>query len=239
MKENYRNAEEWSGDLFGEMITGGRLGLFRNISFMITKITAASTLVLLRRRFGVYFITWGTLYWCALTNGILLLLSKGTSATVMTVYWFLMVLAFLWHILEARRSLRNSVPGKARHSLDWGSSLLWMPFVHLVFKANLQDTFLGRMTEYAFQKWVEPLFLIVSGLILTVFGFYGFGGLLIFSGVSILKIAFIIERNYYEMKQRSIDAGEYSQVVNGAQESPRPRSNRVVTRVTGRNPYQD
>lgn len=227
--KQFDNPEHWAGEVLGDAITGGYYTLARNVSLVLTKILAAIGLVLLRHRFGKHFITLGTLFWSGGLVGILYLLA-GVSASLYLGLLGILTTLGLYHIWEARRNLRRGRPEAARHSLDWGTSLFWPLYVRLLYRMKLENSFLGNLTEFGFQKWIEPALLGLIGLVFLALGFDGFGFLLLLSSGSIFKLALFVQRDYYNMKQRMIDAGQGSQMMETMQETPTQPANRVMAR---------
>lgn len=237
-QQQYRNHEEIVSDSISNALMGGRLNFYRGLSFFFIKIMAASSLVLIRHRFGVNFITWSTLFWCGIYTGALTLFTNNkVVGIIMTIHLCCMLVAGIWHIMEARRNQRSSKPSEARHSLDWGTSLLWMPFVRVILWLKLEERFPFRgITEYWFMKWGETLFLVTTGMILFMAGIYNYGAFLMLSGMSILRIAWAIEKEELRRKQQLIDAGQYNEILESTQEgaSQPIRANRVASRVRQR-----
>jgi hypothetical protein len=215
---------------------GGKLQLYRGLSMVFTKTIAVCGLLVLRHRFGVNFITLASLFWSGLWGGLLLLVSQKSplAFTALAIYLVAMLAAGIWHVIEARRNLWNSTPDTARHSQDWGSSLLWLPFARLIVALRLENSFIGKMNEFQFQKWIEPLGLIILGFLAAVIGAPTLGMLFFFAGLGIFRIALQMERQYYRLKQQMIDAGQYTEIMDEAQQTPRPMASKVVTRVKSR-----
>ena len=234
MNKNYQNVEEWSGDVIGHVLTGGNLQGYRNISFLFRKAYAASTLILMRHRFGVNFVTWGTLIWVWLVLGLFRLISDPGSSILIAIHFVAVMIVGVFRIRESRKNLRNLDRGDARHSMDWGSSLLIPYFAKLVNKLKLDDhPFIRSMNEFYFQKWIEPAFLVLIGVISIMIQCYVFAVLMITSATCIFWMARKIERDYYATVQKAIDAGENAEIMRSTQEVPRT-PNRVVTRVERR-----
>lgn len=233
MQQQYRNSEHAVTEVLGDALMGGKLGLYRGLSMFFTKIMAVCGLLVLRHRFGVHYISLASLFWSGLWGGLLLLVSQESpfAFTAVAIYLVAMLAAGIWHVIEARRNLWNSTPETARHSQDWGSSLLWMPFARLIVALRWDNSFLGRMTEFHFQKWIEPLGLISIGFVFAVIGAPTLGMLLFFAGLGIFRIAWRIEKDYFRLKQQMIDAGQYTEIMDGAQQTSRPMAGNVVTRV--------
>lgn len=215
-------------------LTGGYYGFFQSISLFITKIFAAMGVGLLRHRFGVHFITLGTLFWSGMILGVLHLVAAGAEATLFLIQLYLTIAVYLYHILEARWNLRRGKPGSGRHSLETGTSLFWPLYARLIIRLNLQNSILGRVTLWSFHKWIEPGLLGVQGFILMAMGFGYFGFFLILTGLAVFKLALVLEGEYYKTKQRMIDAGEGSQIIESVQNVPRPAAGRRPTRVAKR-----
>ena len=232
--KEFNNPEHWVEDTMANALTGGYYGFFQSISLFITKLFAAMGVGLLRHRFGVHFITLGTLFWSGSILGVLYLATAGAEATLFLIQFYLTVAAYLYHILEAQWNLRRGKPGTGRHSREAGTSLFWPLYVKLVVRLNLQDTFLGRVTTWSFNKWIEPAFLGIQGFILLAMGFATFGFFMMLTGAAVFKMALAIERDYYKTKQRMIDAGEGSQIIETIQDAPRQAASRNPTRVAKR-----
>lgn len=230
MENHLKNPESWGNEVISMMTFGKNYQVYRGFATIMNKILSVLGLVLLRHRFGVYFVTWTTLFWADAMMSAMYLTSSNPSSVLFLIWGILINLASLYHIIESRRNLRR---GKsARHSLDWGESLLAPLFAWLIVRLKLENFFLFRnMTDFSFKKWTEPMLLFSLGFIALLLGSWGFGFVLMAVSVSIFRMALGIQRHENEIRQRMIDAGEYSQIMSNSPEEKQRTEHRVARPV--------
>lgn len=239
MRDQFNSPEQWANEAFLEAATGGRLNIFRNFYHLLTKIGATSVLVFFHRRFGVRVVNYGSTSWGVTLLFLILVFSsllyaeqqirtgqvdEGiTSRLFYTIHLVLFFSLSIYHWIEGRINLRRRSGGEKRYSYDLGESLLWPLFSRLFSKTSLiydgvHHTAWYALTQWGFQKWVEPMIAITIGIIFYAFGLTGYGTYLLFCGVSIFLHIQTLDNAYFELRQQQWDAKQSSetlQVVEG------------------------
>ncbi len=230
-QQHNRNQEEIVGDALADGLTGGWYSAGKGLSMMMAKLFAANTYSLLHHRFGTRFITVSTVWWNLFFMGIFYFAAGDTGGRVLFKYHMMLVVgACIYHMVEARRNLRSERKGKRRHSLFIGESLFVVPVARLIVALKLENApVLRLLTDYGFQKYVEPGFCFLLGIALTACGLPANGFFLMLCGVSMFRLFTGIEKANADAKQQLWDAQHEGEELEEAQEEPgrQARPNRV------------
>ncbi|MCB0564950.1 MAG: hypothetical protein KDD01_11290 [Phaeodactylibacter sp.] len=232
--------EEWAFEVLAEPLTMG-LGLdfIRGVQALFFKSVASCVTVFFRHRLGTRTLTGGTLLsgWTLLMLFWLLdqaqnRMSSGPDSS--NLFWLHSLALFLvgsLHIWNSRRNLRRQ-DGKEtpRHGDESGLSWLWplfarslAPFGMIYDGKGTQKWY--QFTEYSFQKWVEPILAVITGMMFISAGHEMYGMVLIFAGMSMKILLQMAENQFYKAKQSTWDAEIASGLLNDsgtAQGQPEP-----------------
>lgn len=231
-ERKFRSPEEWATEMYGQWLFRGYFEAVRNLFYLLLKLNATTVLVFMRRKFGTRSIGSGTIFYGGFFFGFCMILdmifhiggsvsalSLGVFFTYATVYY---VVAF-FHNWESWRNLRREDGrGELRHGHSMGVSLIW-PIIVMIFGSTglINDgtsyTRWYQLDHFKFQKYVEPMFLILLSQLVADTGFSGFSNFLLFGGISVYFWIKLEEDNYYRLKQDSIDAEILSYIVKDPQ----------------------
>jgi len=252
LRKTANNHENWAVEGMSNMLLKGNLDIVRNFFYLLVRITAAQTTVFFRCRFGSRAINLGTvlfgwlllsLVWGFETLGRLNI-KMGTGqypegeASVGLFWLHLFVFAgfAFYRIYESSRNLRQRQ--EMRHSEDTGLSILFplvarflAPF-GLITDGSVKPAWY-QLDEFKFQKWIEPLIVILMGVAVSKFGYEAYGTFLKLSGLSIFIMVQIQEMNFYSFIQSQWDAGMAANLIESpgsGGSSPQRSSGMVVTR---------
>lgn len=222
-------------DVLGDIITRGKIDIVKRLWRLFVKIQASVALVFFRFRTGTRFISSATLFCGYLVMTLCWMVEQTYRSEVMistketpvgessAVLLVLAILSFgivgTVHLFESRRNLRRTDgQGTPRYSGDTGLSLLWIPFQQLVTPLGWGAPVSGlprwwQWTEYKFQKFIEPLLILLIGILFQQFGYFAFGGYIILCAFCAFMLMVHMEDSYFEMKQESWDAEVLSGVV--------------------------
>lgn len=252
IRKTANNHEDWAVEGFSNMLLKGNLDIVRNFFFLLVRIIAAQTTVFFRCRFGSRAINLGTIFlgWLLLSlvwgfEGLGRLdfkmktgLTQEGEASTWLFFLHLAVFAgfAFYRIFESSRNLQQR--REMRHSEDTGLSILFpliarflAPF-GLITDGSVKPGWY-QLDEFKFQKWIEPLMVILLGVAVSKLGYGAYGTFLKLSGVSIYIMVQIQEMNFYSFIQSQWDAGMAANLMeptgSGGPSSQRS-SGMVVTR---------
>lgn len=255
MEKQFQTPEQWANDAFAELAFKGQFQLYRNLTYLMLKTTAASFLVFFRHNFGSRTLSFSTILWGSVVVSLFLLkeifglatrritLYEGNTEGAtdsLTLFW-LHILVFagltVYHIYESRKNLRRTDGNEEiRYGQDTGLSLFY-PFVSNLLKpfGFVYDGTGKRrwyhLDEYKFQKWIEPLALLMIGIFFKVIGFGTYGSYFVFGAFCIYLMISMEEEKYLEFKQNHWDskfAAGLMTEINDPGKSTNRRSGMVV-----------
>ncbi|MBK8567672.1 MAG: hypothetical protein IPN76_31220 [Saprospiraceae bacterium] len=229
---------------FHQLVFSGDSETYRNFAYLIVRTASASFLVFLRHKFGSRTLSASTIFWSGAVM-VLFLLKELTGlatrrfsvyegnpegANVSTTLFWLHFLLFigltLYHIYESRKNLRRA-DGKEeiRHGMDTGLSVFYPLVANLLKPFGFVYDGVGKprwyhLNEYKFQKWAEPLALILIGIFFKIIGFGVYGTYFIFGAICIKYMISLEEDKFFQFKQNHWDSkigGEMISEVDGAQ----------------------
>ena len=253
VRNHVNNHEEWAVEGLSNMLLKGNLDIVRNIVYLLVRITAAQTTAFLHCRFGSRALNLGTVLfgWLLLSlvwgfEGLGRINFKMTTGQApegessMFLFWLhLAVFAgfAFYRMYESSRNLRQR--REMRHSEDTGLSVLWplvarflAPF-GLITDGSVKPAWY-QLDEFKFQKWIEPLIVILLGMTVSKFGYEAYGTFLKLSGVCIFVMVQIQELNFYSFIQSQWDAGMAANLMEPAGAggvSSQRSTGMVVTRI--------
>jgi hypothetical protein len=235
MRKQSKSPEHWASEVFGDILTKGNMDIIKNLWHLFTKLNASTALVFFRYRMGTKFMNGATLFWgyvvmtlCWMIEqtarvDIGLTTGKAPEGKSSMVLFVLTIIAFgivgVYHLFESRRNLRRTDGrGKPRYSADGGLSILWTPFSRLLepfglLPAHGERVRWWQLNEFKFQKFIEPLLIVLIGLLFRQLGYGYFGSYIIIAGYSAFMLLVHLEDNYFEKKQEMWDAQVLSSVV--------------------------
>jgi hypothetical protein len=241
-------AEHWGADVLGDIFTNGKIDVFKNLYQLFIKVTASTVLVYFRYNTGTAFINGATILW-----GYIILFICGAAGTLIdydyhlagvpttgksssTFFFGSIILFLIVGIYRRKEALRNlqrmDGKGEPRYSGDTGLSHLWLPFKKLTEPFGIsvnrgQVEKWWEFDEYKFQKYVEPAFIILIGLIFKSMGF-SYGTYLIIGAMSANLHVLHLENNYFKIKQETWDAQVLSTIVKYRDDPDTPREEGAI-----------
>lgn len=240
---------------FPQLVFSGDSEMYRNFAYMVLRNASTSFLVFLRYKFGSRTLSAFTIFWSGAVMGLFLLkeftglatrrisLYQGNpeganvSTTLFWLHFMLFIGLTVYHIYESRKNLRRTDgKGEIRHGMDTGLSIFYPLVANLLKPFGFVYDGVGEprwyhLNEYKFQKWVEPLALILIGIFFKVLGFGVYGTYFIFGAFCIAYMISLEEEKFFQFKQNHWDSkigGEIMSEVDGSQQPINRRSGMVV-----------